>query len=259
MCRRIRKLILLYFCSLTFVSCNHQSESNISNTALTSNQTTESSIQSPSPTPEPIPAATVRPILKMSFDDESIIPNNPNSPIRKIDFENFTYPWPKEYGSGNSAYPGKYFKLKNGELPHKIFSNYGIPRDVSVSGTKIGYCDLTGDKNEEAIVMLFPSHSGTASNQFVYIYTLQNNKPKLLWEFVTGDRADGGFKELYFENDEFVIELDGKNKYIGGDLYAEDETSKGDCCPTMFTRARYKWNGKRFALQGKPESFPLNQ
>jgi hypothetical protein len=58
---------------------------------------------------------------------------------------------------------------------------------------------------------------------------------------------------------ELVIELEGKNKYIGGDLYADDGTSQGDCCPTMYTRTRYKWNGRRFVRQGQPESFPLKR
>lgn len=257
MSKRFQIIILL--CCLSFVGCNHQSTADINRATSNSNQATESPIKSPSPTPEPSPAAIVRPILKITPDGVPIIADNPDSPIRKIDFENFTYPWPKEYEGANSAYPGKYFKLKNGELPHRIFSKHGIPHDVNVSGAEIGYCDLTNDKKEEAIVMLFPSHSGTASNSFVYIYTLQGNKPKLIWFFVTGDRADGGFKELYVENGELVIELDGKNKYIGGDLYAEDDTSSGACCPTMFTRARYKWNGKHFVMQGKPESFPLNR
>lgn len=256
MSKHFQAFTLLALCCFTIVGCQHQSTVNTNTAVPNSNQITESPIKSPLPTPTP--AAVVRPILKITSDGVPILPDNLDSPIRKIDFENFTYPWLKGYRGANSAYPGKYFKLKNGKLPHRIFSKHGIPHDVSISGTEIGYCDLTNDKKEEAIVMLFPSHSGTGITSFFYIYTLQSNKPKLLWSFETGDRADGGFKEIYVEDSILVIELDGKNKYIGGNLYAEDETSKGACCPTMYTRTRYKWNGKRFVMQGKPESYPLN-
>jgi hypothetical protein len=50
-----------------------------------------------------------------------------------------------------------------------------------------------------------------------------------------------------------VIELYGQDRFLLG----QTETGKitGDevqlCCPTHFTRSRYKWNGKDFLMQGK--------
>ena len=54
-----------------------------------------------------------------------------------------------------------------------------------------------------------------------------------------------------------VVELYGQDRYLLG----QAETSKitGDeeqlCCPTYFTRTRYKWNGKNFQMQGKRLTF----
>lgn len=46
---------------------------------------------------------------------------------------------------------------------------------------------------------------------------------------------------MYAEKGELVIE-----RYSPLD-------AKGDCCPTLFTRARYKWHGERFQQDGKEE------
>ena len=81
---------------------------------------------------------------------------------------------------------------------------------------------------------------------------------KVAWAFETGDRADGGYKKVSAENGELVVELQGKNKVIGRDLYADDGTHTGLCCPTHFTRTRYKWAHNRFRQTGKSEVLPLN-
>jgi hypothetical protein len=111
---------------------------------------------------------------------------------------------------------------------------------------------VTGDGEEEAMVVLPLESRGSAIPYYVYIFTLEQGQPKLLWNFETGDRADGGLKQIYAENGELVIELYGKDRVIGGDLYKGDE---GLCCPSSFTRALYKWTGKGFQLAGK-ESLP---
>lgn len=84
---------------------------------------------------------------------------------------------------------------------------------------------------------------GSAVPESVYIFTLQEAKPTLIWEFETGDRADGGLRNVYAENGHLVIELFGKDRVIAGQLYRGEEAL---CCPRTFTRARYKWTGSRF-------------
>ncbi|MDX6271307.1 MAG: hypothetical protein QOD28_2530 [Acidobacteriota bacterium] len=171
----------------------------------------------------------------------------PDSPIRKIDFENFSYPFPGE-PKGR-----KKIKLHRGEQPPTRFGKYGIPHDVGYALSDVSYGDLTGDGVEESIVILGLIHSGSGISNYVYIYMLRRDRPTLLWSFATGDRADGGLQKVAAENGELLVELLGRNKVIGTDLYADDGTNKGDCCPDAFTRTRYRWRDGRFRLQGKPE------
>jgi hypothetical protein len=106
------------------------------------------------------------------------------------------------------------------------------------------------------MMMLGIENRGSAIPEIVYIFTLATGRPKLLWSFETGDRADGGFRNVYADRGELVIELYGKDRIIGSNLYRGEE---GLCCPSSFTRARYEWRGNRFHLKGTPEVLPNDQ
>lgn len=178
---------------------------------------------------------------------ETVANPTPDSPIRKIDFENFSYPFPERPNNR------KRIKLRDGEQSPTLFGEHGIPHDIGYGLSDVSYGDLTGDGIEEGIVVLNHIHSGSGISSYVYIYTLRLSRPALLWSFATGDRADGGFQKVAAENGELLVELMGRNKIIGSDLYADDGTGKGDCCPDAFTRTRYRWRDGRFRLQGMPE------
>ena len=79
----------------------------------------------------------------------------------------------------------------------------------------------------------------------------------MLWAFETGDRADGGYKNVFAENGQLVVELYGKDKIIGTNLYKDDGTKNGACCPSYFTRTRYEWVKNRFRQQGMSEVLPI--
>jgi hypothetical protein len=70
--------------------------------------------------------------------DSPTLTRNLESPIRKIDFRNFTYTGPDDYAET--------FTLKNGEKPFVWRKEDGISLD------DVKYADLTGDGNEEAIL-----------------------------------------------------------------------------------------------------------
>lgn len=150
----------------------------------------------------------------------------PFSPIRAVDFDNISYPNFPDYSDPNGR-KKKYVTLKPGEGGPN-FINYG---------------DITGDGQEEAMVELEVENNGSAVPGYVYIFAIENGKPKVIWDFETGDRADGGLHNVYAENGQLVIELFGKDRVIGGQLYRGDE---GLCCPSAFTRTRYRWTGKGF-------------
>jgi hypothetical protein len=179
----------------------------------------------------------------------------PPRSIRDIDFRNFSYPslpTRKCWMSSVRVRNGKYGSIKN-------FSPGRIPKEGcwSVDVAPIEYGDVTGDGREEAMVELYAEVGGTSSSSDVFIYALKNAKPVLLWKFATGDRADGGLRRVYAENGKLVVELAGKNKIIGSDLYAPDGTSTGTCCPTVFTRTKYRWVRGRFVRSGESEVLPF--
>jgi hypothetical protein len=172
------------------------------------------------------------------------------STIRNVDFANFNYP---------SEVAGEHggFKLTNGELLPKKQTSSGRPLDMWLKLADVAYGDVTGDGSEEAIIDLGWITGGSAIPDLVYVYTLRKGSPKLLWAFETGDRADGGYKNIYAESGKLVVELQGKDKIIGNNLYEDDGTKNGDCCPTFFTRTSYEWVANRFRQKGEPEVFPI--
>ncbi len=155
----------------------------------------------------------------------------PAQSIRTVDFYNFTYFWPE--GLLDPTDRDKTFRLKKGRRPETRFAD-GQVNEMGITLGKIVYGDVTGDEFEEAIIEMSILTGGTAQPNIVYIYTMKNRRPKLLWYFSTGDRADGGYRNAYAQNGRLVIEL------------FNPEGSQGDCCPIKYTRTIYEWRETRF-------------
>lgn len=177
---------------------------------------------------------------------------NTDSPIGKFDFKNFTYPLPRGWQDRD----GKEAELVDGKRP---IVKSDEEQQIGLSYLTAKFFDTTGDGQDEAIVILKINTGGGAIPQIVYIFEWKTDKPTLVWMFRTGDRADGGLKNIFLENGETVVELFGQDRFILGEI----ETGKitGDeeqlCCPTHFTRNRYKFNGKDFLLQGKRLTYSM--
>jgi hypothetical protein len=173
--------------------------------------------------------------------------STPARSIRDIDFKNLTYPnlptGKCSKLSGVRVRNGKHGSLEN-------FSPGVAPRAGcwQVTVGPIIYGDVTGDGREEAIVVLYAEMGGTESSNDVFVYTLKHNKPALLWKFATGDRAEGGLLKTYAHDGKLVVELAGKSRFIGGNLYGGDCT--GACQPQFFTRATYQWERGAFRRRG---------
>ena len=120
----------------------------------------------------------------------------------------------------------------------------------------VTYGGLTNDRTEEAIVILDVTvKGGSASPNIVYLYSfVDGSAPKLLWAFSTGDRKDGGLRRVYAENGNLIVELYGKNKIIGTELYLDDGTQAETPFPYYYTRVRYAWNGSSFQRTGPVEN-----
>ena len=219
------------------------------------------------PPPQPEPTAAFEPGPEPSpqmpdlqaelLDDRN---KTTHSPLVTVDFRNFTYPLPRGWQHPD----GDEITLVDGKLQPKIKDIHEdmspedkaaarAERRIGMSYVTTKYFDIDADGLDEAAVILKIETGGTAIPQLVYVFTWKDDKPELIWNFRTGDRADGGLKDIRIENGEAVVELYGQDRFILG----QTETGKitGDeeqlCCPTHFTRSFYKWNGSNFTLSGK--------
>ncbi len=168
---------------------------------------------------------------------EAVASQTPASPIRSVDFANFKYP------EVNSR---KTFTLQDGEQQ---------TADDPYSLVEVVYGDATGDGIEEAFIMQSRSTGGSASPFYVYIYTIKDEKAKLLWAFYAGERGDGGLRSISAYEGTLVVELYGKNRVVNGESKNLDDQI-GVCCPKFFTRSRYVWMDNHFLQMYKEEVLP---
>jgi hypothetical protein len=173
-------------------------------------------------------------------------PTSETSGIRQIDFKNFTYTGPADYRETFTLIDGKKERVSAKE------DGYFLEE------TK--YFDLTGDGRDEAVIIISVHTGGSATPALAFVYTLDKDKPRLLWRFISGDRAKGGLKDIYPENADLVIELFGDAKYLNGSWSSTVpvENSKGDCCPINYTKTVFRWDRRQFVVSGKPQIFDLD-
>ena len=160
----------------------------------------------------------------------------PAASIRDTDFRNFQH-----------VHGGTTMRLADGAQP-EVRRN-GIVREEGYYLDSIAYADVTGDGREEAVVTIEEMTGGSAIPHWVFVY---GEGGRRLWSFETGDRAYGGLKDVYADDGKLVVELYGRDKLPSEpeSLHRDDGTSRGLCCPTLFTRSRYAWNGRAFVLDG---------
>ena len=215
------------------------------------------------PQPSPSPSSDIPNLQSEILDDRF---KDSTSPLSSFDFKNFTYPlphgWQNPDGTDLTLTDGKRLPISRfvtDDMEDDEKAEARAMRRIGMSYVTTRYLDLTGDGQDEAIVILKVETTGNAIPQLVYVYEWKDEKPELIWNFRTGDRADGGLKDLRVEDGEIVIELFGQDRFLLGGT----ETSKitGDeeqlCCPTFFTRTFYKWNGKNFQLQKKRLTYSM--
>lgn len=173
--------------------------------------------------------------------------NSPSSPIRKVDFKNFTYPWyPTGYVPPNGR---RQIRLQSGEM--KVEAAKNTDR-LWASLANVSYADLTGDGKEEAIVTVVTNFDPNGSLGCIFIYNIGTGEPRLLWSHETGDRANAGLRSIRVEGLDLVVEqYDIKFDWPKGKY--EDETAL--CCPKRFIRSHYRWDGEHFE-KSKSETLP---
>lgn len=167
--------------------------------------------------------------------------------IRTVDFRNFTYPW---YPTGYKPPQGvREVSLHDGEF---LVDENGNENDVRFDLENTSYADLTGDGSEEAIVSVGALFNPNGSYACIFVYTMRGNVLKLLWFHETGDRANGGLRNVRVIDDALVIEQYDLKFNASKGRY-EDEAAL--CCPKRFIRSYYKWNGRTLQKTGS-ETLP---
>ncbi len=169
-----------------------------------------------------------------------------SSSIRSIDFKNYIYPG-STYGEYDDYYPEQTFTLKNGKWGDW---SYGMTL------VNVLYGDVTGDGVEEAILNFNQDTEGSAGQNSVYIYTIEERRPKLLWAFTSGDRSEGGLRKVYAKGGKLVVELYGKETRIEGSSATSSSEFTGMCCAKSITQTYYKWANGCFQQYGEQEVFP---
>ena len=255
-----RSIVSTLFLSTLFValSCSAKIETN-------QNVAAPTAALPPPPTPGPtvVPTPAIPNLQSELLDTRD---KSTTSPIGNFDFKNYSYPLPRGWenpdGSDATLVNGRLQPVgvdAKGDMTDEEKADAKATRRIGMTYVTCKYMDVTADGQDEALVILKIETGGSAIPQIVYVFTWKDGKPELIWPFRTGDRADGGLKDLRADNGQLVVELYGQDRFVLGQM----ETGKiGDdreqlCCPTYFTRSSYKWNGKNFLMQGKRLTFSV--
>jgi len=162
--------------------------------------------------------------------------------IRQVDFKNFSYPLSgPTLGHDRLKWldvlAARHIQLANGK---------GASGSQGFTLESVRFLDVTGEGQDDAIVVLHFDTGGTQQTDYVYIYTIAAEKPKLLAYFHAGDRAYSGLCKVYGEDRKLVVEL------------FDPEKRSGDCCSSGIVRTRYEWHSGRFEAVGTSERGTLN-
>jgi hypothetical protein len=172
--------------------------------------------------------------------------------IHNVDFKNFTFPLSGPLlGHDRLEWLGLAGEKTVKKSPIHLVNGASMTAEssftmagkeyVDYAGFKlesVRFADLTDDGQEEAIVVLRYYTGGTQTTNYVYIYALDGNKPKLLAYCHTGSRAYSGLYAVYGSNGSLVFELLDPQKRLG------------DCCSSGVIVSRYKWQSDRFEIAG---------
>lgn len=165
-------------------------------------------------------------------------PTPAKSEIRRVDFKNFTYHLPNI----QETKLGK-VRLRNGK-----YSGGRLGDGPNCELFQVAYGDLTGDGNEEAVVVLMFNLGGSAFWMDGQIFTMKDGRAVLLMKFDAGDRGRGGIRTVTVSNGLLVGDYDIS---VNGDA---------SCCPSHYRFIKYKWNGSRLVevektpIRKRPES-----
>jgi hypothetical protein len=178
--------------------------------------------------------------------------------IKQIDFKNFSYPWGSKIARLRDTITLKDAKdriIRNDgklvtSLPPHTQESYFRVDDVEYTLNDVYYGDVNSDNVTDAFVSISTStYSGKSyrgDTTCFYIYTMKENKPKLIWQNNYGERKYTTERKIEFNKaqNEIIFEMyfpyEPKGKFVG-QLYRETQSESYD-------RLIYKWKDNTFRL-----------
>ncbi len=145
----------------------------------------------------------------------------PSSSLKSVDWPNFTY-------FTNCYENTQPFHAQHGQATNNYVHFY-------VYTPKYG--DLTGDGQPEAVVP-YQCSAADAMGVHVFVYTGTAAHPRLLGDLPLKDsqNAIANVTTITISNEELHLEGDGYS------------SSAPHCCPDLYIKTDYKWNGKTFVI-----------
>jgi hypothetical protein len=162
-------------------------------------------------------------------------PDNVPENFELVDFANRPY-GPYKFSDGNVVN----LTLNDGEY-HIIQTPYS----GWFSLKHVYYTDVTGDGNDEAIVVLSHVMCGRACDarsHLIYVYTGRNGNLRTLWQYESGSDLNGcGLKSLIIDGKQIVMELFGQCPTQGTPYAVPGNGIVGDVTFLLF-----EFNGRTF-------------
>ncbi len=172
--------------------------------------------------------------------------------FQNVDFENFTYP---------TRYPKKSVTLNDGENEYEIREGGGIGSG-SFNLSHVYYVGLTGDSQKEAFVFLRRVDCGVSCDggaYLLYVYSLTNRKPNLIWRLDLGsDAYTCGLKSLTVKEKKIYFDVFDNCFEKNGKLEDQpDDYTRGKGLSFGITEFIYTYDGKTFVCEkvqfGQPQ------
>jgi hypothetical protein len=169
--------------------------------------------------------------------------------FEEIDFKNFAYP---------TTLRKRYIQLKDGTYEYQAPGEMG---GDTFEYRGVDYTDVTGDGRKEAFVRLVRVSCGAScdgGSYLFYIYSARQPKPSLLWRIESGSLAyECGLKSFVVNERTITFEVFRKCDFAVNTVRNKDQEGPGKFDVKFFTRFKFKFDGKTFALRGK-EVFPYS-